>query len=120
MGNFLKRCKNQHYKRVICLTTNKVFDTINKYIDNLEQDLGVKLISTSGRGSNLTNVAQRIVGKMAKIKEVLDDISNIKLENREIKWKRLNNQQLYDSTIKFVFDDKENEEDKETASSNTI
>lgn len=26
--NFLKRCKNQHYKRVICLTTNKVFDTI--------------------------------------------------------------------------------------------
>lgn len=28
------------------------------------------------------------------------------LENREIKWKRLNNQQLYDSTIKFVFDDK--------------
>lgn len=29
------------------------------------------------------------------------------LENREIKWKRLNNQQLYDSTIKFVFDDKQ-------------
>ena len=28
------------------------------------------------------------------------------LENREIQWKRLNNQQLYDSTIKFVFDNK--------------
>ena len=26
--NFLNRCKNQHYKKVICLTTNKVFDTI--------------------------------------------------------------------------------------------
>jgi len=42
------------------------------------------------------------------------------LDNQEIKSKRLNYQQLYDSTIKFVFDDKENEEDKETASSNTI
>ena len=32
----------------------------------------------------------------------------------EWKWKRLNYQQLYDSTIRFVFDDKiENEEDKE-------
>ena len=27
------------------------------------------------------------------------------LGNQEIKWKRLNNQQLYDSTIKFVFDE---------------
>ena len=27
------------------------------------------------------------------------------MENREIKWKRLNYQQLYDSTITFVFDD---------------
>ena len=42
------------------------------------------------------------------------------LDNQEIKSKRLNYQQLYDSTIKFVFDNKENEEDKETATSNTI
>ena len=34
------------------------------------------------------------------------------LDNQEIKWKRLNNQQLYDSTIKFAFDDKIDEEDK--------
>ena len=31
------------------------------------------------------------------------------LENQEIKWKRLNNQQLYDSTIRFVFDDELND-----------
>ena len=30
------------------------------------------------------------------------------LENQEIKWKRLNNQQLYDSNIKFVFNSNEN------------
>ena len=39
------------------------------------------------------------------------------LDNREIKWKRLNYQQLYDSTIKFVFDDNEKEESKEIAMS---
>lgn len=60
-------------------------DTINKYIDCLEQDLGMKLISSSGRGSNLTSAAQKIVSKTAKIKEILDEIYNIRLENREIK-----------------------------------
>ena len=39
-----------------------------------------------------------------------DMIEILVLENREIKWKRLNNQQLYDSTIKFVFDDESNQE----------
>ena len=46
-------------------------DTINKYLDNLEQTLGVKLISTSSKGSSLTGVAQRIVEKAERIKEVL-------------------------------------------------
>ena len=35
------------------------------------------------------------------------------VDNREIKWKRLNYQQLYDSTIKFVFDDKVEEKNEE-------
>ena len=35
------------------------------------------------------------------------------VDNREIKWKRLNYQQLYDSTIKFVFDDKIEENNEE-------
>ena len=45
---------------------------------------------------------------------IWDLIEILLLDNREIKWKRLNYQQLYDSTIRFVFDDgidnKENEE----------
>ena len=44
-----------------------------------------------------------------------DMIEILILENREIKWKRLNNQQLYDSTIKFVFNDEE-QQDKEEGS----
>ena len=51
---------------------------------------------------------------------IWDMVEILVLDNQDIKFKRLNNQQLYDSTIKFVFDDKENEENKETASSNTI
>ena len=44
---------------------------------------------------------------------IWDMVEILFLENQEIKWKRLNNQQLYDSTIKFVFDDKVEEENIE-------
>lgn len=37
---------------------------------------------------------------------IWDMIEILVLGNQEIKWKRLNNQQLYDSTVRFVFDDK--------------
>ena len=36
---------------------------------------------------------------------IWDMVEILFLENQEIKWKRLNNQQLYDSTIKFVFEE---------------
>ncbi len=46
---------------------------------------------------------------------IWDMIEIIFLDNRELKWKRLNYQQLYDSTITFVFDDEENNvEEKDT------
>lgn len=41
---------------------------------------------------------------------IWDMVEILLVENQEIKWKRLNNQQLYDSTINFVFDDGENEQ----------
>ena len=37
---------------------------------------------------------------------IWDMVELLVLNNQEIKWKRLNNQQLYDSTIKFVFEEK--------------
>ena len=47
---------------------------------------------------------------------IWDLVEILLLDNREIKWKRLNYQQLYDSTIRFVFDDNiENEEEEELA-----
>lgn len=44
---------------------------------------------------------------------IWDMIEILVIENQEIKWKRLNNQQLYDSTVEFVFDGKESNEVKE-------
>jgi len=44
---------------------------------------------------------------------IWDMIEILFIDNQEIKWKRLNNQQLYDSTVEFVFDDKENKEEKQ-------
>jgi len=48
---------------------------------------------------------------------IWDMIEILVIGNQEIKWKRLNNQQLYDSTVEFVFDDKENEEKDESTDS---
>ena len=44
---------------------------------------------------------------------IWDMVEILILENQEIKWKRLNNQQLYDSTIKFVFEDINTENNNE-------
>ncbi|MBQ6991544.1 MAG: hypothetical protein IJN50_01295 [Clostridia bacterium] len=43
---------------------------------------------------------------------IWDMVEILFIDNQEIKGRRLNNQQLYDSTIKFVFDDKENNEEE--------
>jgi len=47
---------------------------------------------------------------------IWDMIEILFIENQEIKWKRLNNQQLYDSTIEFVFEDKATAESVENNS----
>ena len=51
---------------------------------------------------------------------IWDMVEILVLGNQDIKWKRLNNQQLYDSTITFVFDDKENNEIAEEKSKSEI
>lgn len=82
---FLRAIEQCAGKRKASETLGTSVDTLNKYIDNLEDYFGIKLISTNGRGSDLTETAKKIVEKTAKIKEVLDDIYNIKLDTREIK-----------------------------------
>ena len=51
---------------------------------------------------------------------IWDMVEILVLDNQDIKFKRLNNQQLYDSTIKFVFDEEDNEENNEINSETEI
>ena len=82
---FLRAIEQYAGKRKASEVLGISIDTINKYIEYLEDYFGVKLISTSGRGSNLTDTGRRVVDKSAKIKEALDEIYNIRLTNQEIK-----------------------------------
>lgn len=45
-------------KRKASEALNTSVDTINKYIDNLEQDLSLKLLYSDSRGTNLTEMAK--------------------------------------------------------------
>lgn len=51
---------------------------------------------------------------------IWDMIEILVLGNQDIKWKRLNNQQLYDSTVRFVFDDKTEDEENQENSKNEV
>lgn len=49
-------------------------DTLNKYIDNLENEVGYKVLASSGRGSYLTSRGTGLVEKAAAIESILDSI----------------------------------------------
>ena len=71
-------------------------------INVLTEDLGIIFY-------NLLNVAWWVA--------IWNMVEILVIENQDIKWKRLNNQQLYDSTVTFVFDDKETIENSEEENS---
>lgn len=61
-------------KRKASEALNTSVDTINKYIDSLEQDLCQKLLYSDSRGTNLTENGKKIIESAAKIKEILNDV----------------------------------------------
>lgn len=82
---FLRAIQQYEGKRKAAELLGTSVDTINKYIENLEQALELKLIATNGRGSILTSAGKALVAKTDKIKEILDDIQSVRLESKEIK-----------------------------------
>lgn len=61
-------------KRKASEALNTSVDTINKYIDDLEQDLSLKLLYSDGRGSNLTENGKRLLESAKQIKHILNNI----------------------------------------------
>lgn len=62
-------------------------DTINKYIDNLEQTLKTKLVNCNGRGTTLTPNGRKITESALKIKNILNEIYVAASEEGEVKGK---------------------------------
>ena len=59
-------------------------DTLNKYIDNLEQELGYKVLSSNVRGSFLTPRGKELLKKSALIESILDDVKSNAEDSKEI------------------------------------
>lgn len=71
-------------KRKASSALNISVDTLNKYIESLEEELGVKLLSTSGRGSELTTKGQVIADNASKIRGILNEIYGMTPEKGEV------------------------------------
>lgn len=49
-------------------------DTLNKYLDNLENELGYKVLASNGRGSYVTNRGETLVEKAEAIEKILSSL----------------------------------------------
>ena len=55
-------------------------DTVSKYIENLERELGVSLIANNGRGCEMTIQGQKVLDHASLILDCLDGVYKIKPE----------------------------------------
>lgn len=72
-------------KRKVAENTNTSIDTVNKYLRNLEQNLGVQLVVNSTNGCRLTPRAKNIIAKLQDISDILDQIYNQRPEDNKYK-----------------------------------
>lgn len=68
-------------KRRAASTINTSIDTITKYIEYLEEELGTKLLASNGRGSILTPAAKNVIIYAHEISNILNQLRNIKDES---------------------------------------
>ena len=59
-------------KRKVAEVTNSSIDTVNKYISNLEQVLGVQLVVNNAKGTYLTSRAELIVEQVENLLVALE------------------------------------------------
>lgn len=71
-------------KRQASKEYNISVDTINKYIENLENFLGYKVLSSNGRGSVITTRARGLLEKVDKMENILYDIYSSSAEKKDI------------------------------------
>ena len=73
---YLKTIEKYSGKKLAAQEFGVSIDTLNKYIDNLEQELGYKVLFSNGRGSFLTPRGKELLKKSEALENVLDDIKS--------------------------------------------
>ncbi len=71
-------------KRKASEALNTSVDTINKYIDNLEQDLSLKLLYSDSRGTNLTENGKKILESAKQITDIIHGMYSATIENTDM------------------------------------
>lgn len=77
----LSAIKESKSKRKAAEYVGSSVDTLNKYIKNLEEELGFSLVVSSGQGCKLTPKGISIMKNITPMKEILFKIYNEKSEN---------------------------------------
>lgn len=70
----LKTIDKCHGKRQAAQEFGVSVDTLNKYLDNLESEVGYKVLASNGRGSYVTNRGEELVEKADAIEKILNSI----------------------------------------------
>ena len=71
-------------KRKASDSLNTSMDTVNKYISELEDELGFKLLASNGRGSQITPQAQEILPFAGTLKSILREIEYVAAANSQV------------------------------------
>lgn len=72
-------------KRKVAEYTNTSIDTVNKYLRNLEHNLGSQLLINNTTGCHLTKRGRQIVEKLYDVAGILEQIYNQRAENNKMK-----------------------------------
>lgn len=73
----LSSIKRTAQKNNAAKNLNTSVDTLNKYLENLETELGTKLVSTSGRGCFLTRDGEKLAELSEQLKSFLQQIYSV-------------------------------------------
>lgn len=76
----LREASRTKSKRGAAEALGSSVDTVSKYIENLEKELGVSLIANNGRGCEMTIQGQKVLDHASLILDCLDDVYKIKPE----------------------------------------
>lgn len=81
---FLNSVLKSKSKRATAEELNTSMDTINKYLSDLEKELGTPLLNSNGRGSVLAPEAHQVAEISKKLEHLLQELNNLSNQKTQI------------------------------------